>query len=111
MGEETDTRDRVIALERDVIHLGGTFEKFQDSQIELQKINSKEHNAITKSLERIDDAVNGGFDERINKAISKHMPKQLNRGLTISDKVQQAIVSGFFVALAAWAGAGFPPLW
>ena len=90
---QTDTRDRVIALERDVIHLGELFEKMQLNYQESIAKNTLEHTEILEEVTNIKKSVNGDLKKNIRDAVKEYMPTKVDQGLAISDKVWVALIS------------------
>jgi len=65
---------------------------------------------VSKQLDDLQDSVNGGLDRSVEKAIAKHIPKEIyvRQGWTFSDTVKVAIISSgsaIVVALIANWGA------
>jgi len=112
-----DTRDRVIALERDFIHLGELYETtvslFRNECTKTERYRAEhasQHKELTKQIANVGDSINGGLHDTIREAIRDNMPTMIHRGWTMSDTVKTALISGGAIVLAKLIEMGIPIL-
>lgn len=96
-----NTRDRVIALERDVLHLSELYEKMTERTEDYMKSNSKEHTKIRVALTELNSSVDGGMKAHIKEAIQEYMPAEVivERGWTVSDTVKAAAITAVAIVI------------